>query len=538
MISIAGRARVVGIAAMALGAMALGSPTMADFLFLGGVNHIFFHGTPYSPSDAPWPGWQFYAAVNFGPEGGLFHNLPYFNAYITRCQSVLQDGRSANDVLLYNPVYDVWNSGSGAISIGSPMTASFTTDGQMLFNRGYAYDNVTDRFLAKAKVVNGKVVLGGSPYTAVVIPTCHYMPLATLQNLGALARSGTTIIIQDAMPADVPGFGDLANRQSQFQALEKTLMADAPEVTRSAAGFTRVPVGKGAFLIGSNVEQMLAAAGTPREAGADLGLRFVRRTHAQGYNYFLVNHGQTPIDGWVTLGESAKSAVLLDPRQADRTGVAAVRQGADKATQVYLQLLPSESCILRTFTTRAVTGPAWSYEETAGAPQPLTGTWDVKFTDGGPNLPAPFTTPTLASWTTLGDAEAKRFAGSAVYTLTFDGPTAHADDWVLDLGQVADSARVTLNGHDVGALWCAPFTRSVGQWLQPGQNTLTVEVTNLAANRVADLDRRGVNWKIFYDANIAAKRGGKFDASNWPEMDSGLLGPVQLIPETRGVPTK
>ena len=27
----------------------------ADYLFLAGVNHLFFHGTPYSPDDAPGP---------------------------------------------------------------------------------------------------------------------------------------------------------------------------------------------------------------------------------------------------------------------------------------------------------------------------------------------------------------------------------------------------------------------------------------------------------------------------------------------------
>ncbi|MEP7108887.1 MAG: glycosyl hydrolase, partial [Ferruginibacter sp.] len=30
-----------------------------DLFFLGGVNHIFYHGTAYSPKAAPWPGWLF-----------------------------------------------------------------------------------------------------------------------------------------------------------------------------------------------------------------------------------------------------------------------------------------------------------------------------------------------------------------------------------------------------------------------------------------------------------------------------------------------
>ena len=65
----------------------------ADFVFLGGVNHVFFHGIPYSPADAPWPGWLFYASTHMGPNGGLWRDLPAFNGYIQRCQSILQEGK-------------------------------------------------------------------------------------------------------------------------------------------------------------------------------------------------------------------------------------------------------------------------------------------------------------------------------------------------------------------------------------------------------------------------------------------------------------
>ena len=501
----------------------------ADFLFLSGVNHLFFHGTPYSPADAPWPGWQFYAAVNFGPEGGLWENLPAFNAYVTRCQSVLQSGRSANDVLLYNPVYDVWNAPGDRI-LANPMAPAFTQDAQRLWSRGYAFDNVTDRFLRRAQVVNGRIVLGGSPYRAVLVPPCRFLPPATLQALVGLARAGATILVQDSLPSDVPGLADLENRRARLQALRASIPLSG------GSGFRRARVGQGGFLVGPDMEAMLRAAAVPREPCTDLGLRFVRRTHALGYHYFFVNRGANAVDGWVTLGRPARSAVLLDPREADRTGVAALRRSADGSTQVYLQLQPGESCVLRTFTTRPIRGPAWPYAETAGAPQPLSGTWAVTFLQGGPTRPAPFTTPALASWTTLGDTEARRFAGTARYTLTFPMPAGRADDWRLDLGRVADSARVRLNGHSVGVLWCAPFQQSVGRWLRPGPNILTVDVTNLAANRIADLDRRGVNWKYFYDANVASKRGGKLDAASWPLMDSGLLGPVQLVPKKRGLP--
>ena len=55
-----------------------------------------------------------------------------------------------------------------------------------------------------------------------------------------------------------------------------------------------------------------------------------------------------------------------------------------------------------------------------------------------------------------------------------------------------------------------------------------MEVTNLAANRIADLDRRKVNWKYFHEINFVDSKYKPFDASKWPLQDSGLLGPVVL----------
>jgi hypothetical protein len=57
-----------------------------------------------------------------------------------------------------------------------------------------------------------------------------------------------------------------------------------------------------------------------------------------------------------------------------------------------------------------------------------------------------------------------------------------------------------------------------------------VEVTNVAANRIRDLDRRGVRWRIFKDINFVNINYRPFDASDWPIRAAGLLGPVTLTP--------
>jgi hypothetical protein len=155
----------------------------------------------------------------------------------------------------------------------------------------------------------------------------------------------------------------------------------------------------------------------------------------------------------------------------------------------------------------------------------------VKFVEGGPTLPKPFTTEKLGSWTASGGEPAQTFGGTAVYTLHFDAPAAAAQHWSLDLGKVAQSARVRLNGKELGTVFIPPFRVRVDE-LKPKDNVLEVEVTSTSANRIRDLDRRGVKWKIFYDTNVVNIHYKPFDASNWPVAEEGLIGPVTLRPET------
>jgi hypothetical protein len=205
---------------------------------------------------------------------------------------------------------------------------------------------------------------------------------------------------------------------------------------------------------------------------------------------------------------------------------------------------PGDSIVVRLYAHGSPGGAAWRYLQTsAEPPRTLSGEWSVHFTEGGPALPKDFRTTELASWTVRDDPEAKRFAGTAVYRLEFDMPASAfasgapaAREWRLDLGKVAESARVRLNGLDVTTLWCAPFSADVGRFLRPGANVLEVEVTNVAANRIRDLDQRHMSWKSFYEINFVNINYRSFDASGWPLFDSGLLGPVTLTPRNAFAP--
>jgi hypothetical protein len=217
------------------------------------------------------------------------------------------------------------------------------------------------------------------------------------------------------------------------------------------------------------------------------------------------------------------------------SGRGRIRKSGTGTPEVYLQLRPAESVIVAAGPRSAAT--AFAFHSPAGTAVPIKGPWSIRFVKGGPSLPAPRVASGLMPWASLGD-DAKSFSGTATYTTTFPRPDGAAAMWRLDLGRVHESARVRVNGRDLGTLIGPSYSVTVeGASLTAG-NMLEVTVTNLSANRIADADRRGVAWKKFYNVNMPSRlpqnRGpdGLFTAAKWDPLDSGLLGPVTLTPLT------
>ncbi len=525
-----------------------------DQLFLAGINHIFYHGNAYTPKEAVWPGWMFYASTHFEQKNAFWRDISALNQYVGRCQSILQSGKPANDILLYWPLADIWHKYNNEIiktlnvhSIDWLTNSSFGKVADWLKEKGYAFDYLSDQQLQQIKFNSGKLETGDVAYTTILVPATEHMPLKTWERLETLASAGATIIIEGTLPKDVPGWFEWEKRRNELQASLAALKFEPYQrkmpgtdvglevvLTGSSLTFESVEdkplqaqVGSGQILTGSNMENMLAFAGVFAEPMTEQGLNYIRRTHAEGYHYFVANQSDQTLDGWIPMATPLQSAVILDPLAENKSGVAAIRQHEEQS-EIYLQLEPGESCIIRTFTDREATGESWVCMQKEEDPLEIQGEWNVEFIDGGPVLPSPFTTDQLDSWTNLGDQEAERFAGTALYTVSFHLPdNLTTDHWQLDLGEVRESARVRINGHELGTLWSIPFSIQFDKTLKRGKNVLEVEVTNLSANRLRDLDQREVDWQKYFFVSVLYK---DFNASSWPLMDSGLLGPVRLTP--------
>jgi hypothetical protein len=269
----------------------------------------------------------------------------------------------------------------------------------------------------------------------------------------------------------------------------------------------------------------------------DLGLRFSRRRLDNGWCYFVAHRGTRPLDGWVPLAATGTAVASFDPMDGSR-GSLPIKRSPDGRLEARLALEPGDSRLL-VVSQEAPSGPGVPFYDAAGPAKEIAGTWTVRFVAGGPSRPADKKVGVLESWTRLDDESARAFSGTASYTIAFAKPAGPADAWRLDLGTVHDSARVRLNGRDLGTLIGPAWHLTFAVPLLPVGNQLEVLVTNLAANRAADLDRKDPSWKRFYNVNFAARlpenRGadGLFTAAAWAPLDSGLLGPVTLAPLRR-----
>ncbi|MCW3094870.1 MAG: glycoside hydrolase family 2 sugar binding protein [Chthonomonadaceae bacterium] len=509
----------------------------ADMLFCAGINHIFYQGTAYSPADAAWPGWVFYASIEMNPSNPVWHDAPALNAYITRCQSLLQSGKPDNDILLYWPERDVWGGESKPLLRQLTVHTRawfehepFGKTAQILVEQGYTLDYISDRQISLAQTgPKGLIIMPGGRYWTVLVPPCRTMPIEILERLSHLAEGGATILFQNGFPTDVPGWKDLSQRRERLHALI-TAIQRTPIAAPSAPAnkVQRYRVGRGEIRISDDLITLLEHTGVTRERSVEnTGLAFIRRRNRDGAFYFVVNRGKSAVDQWVSFASMTANIFLMDP-MTGRVGKAATLSTGRRVADVYLQLAPGESIFVRSTGKQEVSIPAWHYWQNVGPPQELTGNWLVTFIEGGPETPPAFQTAAPASWTKLGGAQVERFAGTARYTTHFTVPSG-VKQAQLDLGKVCQSARVHVNGKPVGTLLSAPFQVIVDN-LKTGDNLLEVEVTSVAANRIRDLDRRGVNWKIFKDINFVSIDYKPFNAADWPLTDCGLLGPVTLQP--------
>ena len=170
--------------------------------------------------------------------------------------------------------------------------------------------------------------------------------------------------------------------------------------------------------------------------------------------------------------------------------------------EVWVSLKSGESIILRTYDHAVTSGTVATPKQQHGRIA-IDGEWTLTFTDDSqPAISNTYRLEGPQPWQDL-DIQTTRLMGTGIYETTFHVTARQLqtapEGFLLDLGDVRESARVWLNGEYMGCAWAVPYTLDLGERVKEGANTLRVEVTNLPANRISQMDRDGVAWRIFED---------------------------------------
>lgn len=456
-----------------------------DLMFTCGVNHMFFHGTCYSPDDDPWPGWKFYASIDMSPTNSIWRDAPFLMDYIERCQRFLQAGQPDNDFLVYLPVRDMWKKrlkpGAEGLLMQFDIHAmdekapEFIRSILKIDSLGYDCDYISDRLLANVSIENGKLkTQGGTTYKALIIPT------------------GTTIHPQLAQ---------------QLQRLSPYI------------------------IYGERADEMAHFA-QAEALKSRLGLRLIRRKTDDGYIYFIANLTPNDVCGQVPLAIEATAADWYQPLDGSISAADIKKEG------VYINMRSGESRILRTSSVTPQPSTFNSPSTVNCQPstfnhQPSTvnlTNWTLSFINEAPAVRKTFKLKELVGWETLDDDSVKVTMGTGVYTTTVKLTAQQAaQHWAIDLGDVRESARVYINGTFIGCAWAVPFVLDCKNLLHKGKNEIRIEVTNLPANRIAHLDRKGYPWRKFNEINVVDINYKKTTYEGWSPMPSGLNSEVRLF---------
>jgi hypothetical protein len=164
-------------------------------------------------------------------------------------------------------------------------------------------------------------------------------------------------------------------------------------------------------------------------------------------------------------------------------------------------------------------------------PRVVADPWDVTFADEwGATWSKRF--DELVSWTACEEEKIRHFAGTATYEKSFGVPGSWLQDegrLLLDLGNLWAVAEVEVNGKPLGVLWKPPLVVDITSVARPGKNQLEIKVANAWSNRLVG-DAKLPEGQRQTRTNVL-HNNGKLWAGE-PLLESGLLGPVRLIPGT------
>ncbi len=397
-----------------------------DYNFVRGMNFLQIRGmnNPVDPK-APVP---------------LLNPAAATAWYVNRASYLLATGRPAAQVALYHPTDSMWFGDKEADDV----TVKLVTE---LMEHQIDFDHIDLDALASVCTLEagGLKNLSGQVYRAVIIPSSTVIYKTVLDRLRAFAAGGGKVIFVGRTPSmvvdrtflnPVPGAPDLG-----FATLEPT-----PAITDRVVAALPKP------------DVQLDASCPP--------LKYIRRTLKDGDVYFFFNESNQVQTRTATLAGTGDVQVWNA-----NNGTIHPLAGVAKAmgsVAVPLTLAPQEARFVVIGPLPAGVAEPAPTVSTSQTVVEVNGDWTMKLGDKQVTSP-------LKTWEELG---VPSFTGTAVYQQAFTAPVAlpQGKRVYLDLGNVHEVARVSLNGTVLEVRAWPPYVWDVTSAIKAGSNALEVQV--------------------------------------------------------------
>lgn len=487
-----------------------------DRAFCEGLNQVVWCLVTCSPREMGVPGQEMFPGTHFNPNTTWWRQSEGFLAYINRCQWMLRQGRFVADVLYYYGDH-------------APNFAGLRASNPAGLPSGYDYDVATEYVLLhRLSVKEGRLVLpDGMSYAVLVLPPHRTISLPVLRKLEELARAGGTIL--GPRPDSSSGLKQWQHGDREAKELIARLWGreGKPGPIRQATAAEWLKV--------SGLAADFTVAGSHN-------LNYIHRRDGATDIFFIANPQAKAFNASASFRVTGRSPQWWDPVTGTMRLLPRWLVTNDGRIEVPLAMEAFGSGFI------VFRGPASGNGDLAAKPvenfpasRPVAdvpGPWHVSFDaqwfypDNGTRGNVMF--EKLDDWTKRPEEAIRHFSGTAVYRTTFDlpaSPPAGENTLRLALGEVREMARVRVNGHDLGIVWCPPWTVTIppGTLAEKG-NCLEIEVVNLWPNRLIG-DAKLPPEQRHTQTNITKFSDPKGDLHYTKLLPSGLLGPVTLRTE-------
>lgn len=437
---------------------------LTNHMLVRGINEFTPHAFSMRYPDPDCPP-HFYAR---GKNPG-FECFTWLMKYMNRCAYLLSGGTPLMDAAILYHAEAEWSGGD---------CMYFQKPGRKLLERQLDYDVIPVDALGKAKVEEGRLVIGRMKYPCLILPFASHLDAGAAAFVEKAAAKGLKVFQIGSLPerdlrggllpgdwacdVEVLGLEDIADAVDQLRKPEAWEAPGKPDKQESCQGGLELVV-----------------------TGAIPKLRYMRVLHKDSLTAMYFNESVTKsVQAFVRTSLNYRSVTVYDPWN-NKAESFAVKEG-----KIPLCLEPGETVFFcfdleqpdqdELVQDGQVQGKAVtkvSYPVLTKS-EPLCIDWQVSRRD----LPeGPFTGETLLKAekelpNLNGPGYWPAFTGTYRYKGSFQGKKEEGKRYKLLLPEASDSVRILLNGRDCG--WAAGFPAHVDitETLLSGENSLVLDV--------------------------------------------------------------